>query len=181
MLFADVRGFTSFSESRTPEEVVATLNEYFGEVVEVIAVQEGVLDKFIGDGLMAVFDAPIDQPDHAERAVRTGLGMQAAVAAMNARRAARGQPPVEIGIGVNTGPAVSGNLGSLKRMEYTVIGDSVNLASRLEHHAKKGQVLIGKSTYELVKDRFVCESAGAVPIKGKQDPVEIWSCLAPRG
>ena len=135
MLFADVRGFTSFSESRTPEEVVATLNEYFGEVVEVIAVQEGVLDKFIGDGLMAVFDAPIDQPDHAERAVRTGLGMQAAVAAMNARRAARGQPPVEIGSG--QGPRSPGpGVPQAHSTRHRRLGEP-GLAPR--HHAKKAR------------------------------------------
>ncbi|TBR17189.1 adenylate/guanylate cyclase domain-containing protein [bacterium] len=180
VLFADVRGFTSFSESRTPEEVVATLNEYFGVVVDVIAAREGVLDKFIGDGLMAVFGAPAAQPDHALRAVWTGLEMQAAVTAMNARRAGRGLPPVNVGIGVNSGRAVSGNLGSLKRMEFTVIGDTVNLASRLEHHALKGQVLIGRSTYEAVKDALRCEKAGDVAIKGKKDPVEIWAVTGPR-
>jgi class 3 adenylate cyclase len=179
VLFADVRGFTSFSESRTPEEVVATLNEYFTVVVDVIAAREGVLDKFIGDGLMAVFGSPVRQADHALRAVMTGLEMQAAVAAMNARRAGRGLPPVNVGIGVNTGRAVSGNLGSLKRMEFTVIGDTVNLASRLEHQALKGQVLIGRATYEQVKEKVRCEPAGTVPIKGKKDPVELWSVLGP--
>lgn len=174
VLFADVRGFTKFSESRSPEEIVATLNEYFTIVVDVIAAHEGVLDKFIGDGLMAVFGSPVAQPDHALRAVATGLEIEAALQGFNLRRAERGLAPVAVGIGVNSGPAVSGNLGSLKRMEFTVIGDTVNLASRLEHQALTGQVLIGRTTYELCRDRVDCESLGAVPIKGKKDPVEIW-------
>lgn len=174
VLFADVRGFTKFSESRGPEEVVATLNEYFTMVVDVIAAHEGVLDKFIGDGLMAVFGSPVAEPGHALRAVSAALEIEAALQGFNLRRAERGLAPVAVGIGVNSGPVVSGNLGSLKRMEFTVIGDTVNLASRLEHQALTGQVLIGKTTYELCRDRVECESLGAVPIKGKKDPVEIW-------
>jgi class 3 adenylate cyclase len=174
VLFADVRGFTSYSEKHSAEDVTRTLNEYFQVVVEVIAAHEGVLDKFIGDGIMVVFGAPAPQPDHALRAVLTGLEMQAALNSLNLKRAQRGDDPIAIGIGVNTGIVVSGNLGSIERMEFTVIGDTVNLAARLEGRAAQGQVLIGQNTYDKVRDRVLAEHLGALPVKGKQAPVEIW-------
>jgi class 3 adenylate cyclase len=174
VLFADVRGFTSYSEKHSAEDVTRTLNEYFQVVVEVIAAHEGVLDKFIGDGIMVVFGAPAPQPDHALRAVLTGLEMQAALNSLNLKRAQRGDDPIAIGIGVNTGIVVSGNLGSIERMEFTVIGDTVNLAARLEGRAAQGQVLIGQNTYDKVQDRVIAEHLGALPVKGKQAPVEIW-------
>jgi len=174
VLFADVRGFTSYSEKHSAEDVTRSLNEYFEVVVDVIAAHEGVLDKFIGDGLMVVFGAPLAQPDHALRAVVTALEMQAALNSLNLKRAQRGDDPIAIGIGVNTGIVVSGNLGSIKRMEFTVIGDTVNLAARLESRAGQGQILIGQSTYDKVQDRVVAEHLGALPVKGKQQPVEIW-------
>jgi adenylate cyclase len=174
VLFADVRGFTSYSEKHSAEDVTRTLNEYFQVVVEVIAAHEGVLDKFIGDGIMVVFGAPAPQADHALRAVLTGLEMQAALNSLNLKRAQRGDDPIAIGIGVNTGIVVSGNLGSIERMEFTVIGDTVNLAARLEGRAAQGQVLIGQNTYDKVRDRVLAEHLGALPVKGKQAPVEIW-------
>ena len=174
VLFADVRGFTSYSEKHSAEDVTRSLNEYFQVVVGVIAAHEGVLDKFIGDGIMVVFGAPAPQPDHALRAVLTGLEMQAALNSLNLKRAQRGDDPIAIGIGVNTGIVVSGNLGSIERMEFTVIGDTVNLAARLEGRAAQGQVLIGQNTYDKVKDRVLAEHLGALPVKGKQAPVEIW-------
>lgn len=180
ILFADVRGFTTFSERHSPTEVVAALNEYFGIVVEVIAAHEGVLDKFIGDGLMAVFGAPMEQADHARRAVTTALEMQAAVRALNARRVERGEEPIAVGIGVNTGLAVSGDLGAPSRVEYTVVGDSVNLASRLEHQAARGEVLVGSETYARVQDVALCEPLGAFPIKGKQEMVQVYRVVGLR-
>jgi class 3 adenylate cyclase len=174
VLFADVRGFTSYSEKHSAEDVTRTLNEYFEVVVDVIAAHEGVLDKYIGDGIMVVFGAPLAQPDHALRAVLTALEMQAALNSLNLKRAQRGDDPIAIGIGVNTGNVVSGNLGSIKRMEFTVIGDTVNLAARLEGRAGQGQILIGQSTYDKVQERVLAEHLGALPVKGKQAPVEIW-------
>ncbi|MCX5786407.1 MAG: adenylate/guanylate cyclase domain-containing protein [Elusimicrobia bacterium] len=174
ILFADVRGFTDYSERHPVGVVVQSLNEYFGVMVEVIAAHEGVLDKYIGDGLMAVFNAPHNQPDHARRAVITALEMQAALQSLNLKRAQRGEEPIAIGIGVNTGIAISGRLGSVKRMEFTVVGDTVNLASRLEHHALKGQILIGPGTFEKVRDGVDYEALGKVAVKGKREPVEVW-------
>jgi class 3 adenylate cyclase len=174
VLFADVRGFTTYSEKHDPEQVTKSLNEYFEVMVDVIAVHEGVLDKYIGDGLMVVFGAPMTQEDHARRAVITALEMQAALQSLNLKRLQRGDDPINIGIGVNTGLAISGNLGSLKRMEFTVIGDTVNTAARLESNAKQGQILIGRGTYQKVTDLIECESLGPIPVKGKAEPVEVW-------
>lgn len=174
VLFADVRGFTSYAERHDPEQVTNSLNEYFEVVVDVIAAHEGVLDKYIGDGLMAVFGAPMTQPDHARRAVLTAIEMQAALHALNLRRSARGDEPINIGIGVNTGPAISGNLGSIKRMEFTVIGDTVNLAARLESRAEKGQILIGAATFAQTADVVDAEPLGPIQVKGKSEAVEVW-------
>jgi class 3 adenylate cyclase len=174
VLFADVRGFTTYSEKHDPEQVTKSLNEYFEVMVDVIASHEGVLDKYIGDGLMVVFGAPMAQEDHARRAVDTALEMQAALQSLNLKRAQRGDDPIHIGIGVNTGLAISGNLGSLKRMEFTVIGDTVNTAARLESNAKQGQILIGRATFEKVKDLIECEPLGQITVKGKAEPVDVW-------
>jgi adenylate cyclase len=174
VLFADVRGFTTYSENHAPEQVTRSLNEYFEIMVDVIASHEGVLDKFIGDGLMVVFGAPVSQPDHEWRAVTTALEMQAALQSQNLKRAQRGDDPIVIGIGINSGIAISGNLGSLKRMEFTVIGDTVNTAARLESSARQGQILIGRATYEKVKDLIECESLGPITVKGKSGPIDVW-------
>ncbi|MBP7634141.1 adenylate/guanylate cyclase domain-containing protein [Candidatus Ozemobacteraceae bacterium] len=182
VMFADVRGFTTYSEKHDPEQVTRSLNEYFEIMVEVIAAHEGVLDKFIGDGLMVVFGSPVHQPDHAARAVATALEMQAALQSLNLRRVQRGDVPINIGIGINTGLAISGNLGSIRRMEFTVIGDTVNTAARLESKAEKGQVLVGRATYDLVQDLIVADELGPLTVKGKTAPVEAWSVkgLKPR-
>jgi class 3 adenylate cyclase len=175
ILFADVRGFTSYSERHDPEDVTKSLNEYFEVMVDVITVHDGVLDKYIGDGLMVVFGAPMAQPDHARRAVITALEMQAALQSLNLRRAQRGDDPINIGIGVNTGLAISGNLGSIKRMEFTVIGDTVNLAARLESRAQIGQILIGAGTYNKVRDVVEAEALGPLTVKGKTEAVDVWA------
>jgi len=123
---------------------------------------------------MVVFGAPMTQADHARRAVITALEMQAALQSLNLKRLQRGDDPINIGIGVNTGLAISGNPGSLKRMEFTVIGDTVNTAARLESNAKQGQILIGRRTYEKVQDLIECEALGPIMVKGKTEPVEVW-------
>jgi class 3 adenylate cyclase len=174
VLFADVRGFTSYSEKHDPEQVTKSLNEYFEVMVEVIAGHEGVLDKYIGDGLMVVFGSPVPQPDHVARAVITALEMQAALQSLNLKRMQRGDEPIQIGIGINTGLAISGNLGAIQRMEFTVIGDTVNTAARLESRAEKGQILIGKATYEKAKELVDAEALGPITVKGKSEPVEVW-------
>lgn len=181
VLFADIRGFSNFSERHPPDRVANTLNEYFEVMVEVIARHQGVLDKFMGDGLMAVFGAPHDQPDHARRAVKTALAMQEALHALNVKRAKRGEEPISIGIGVNTGAAIAGNLGALQRMEFTVVGDAVNLAAKLEDEAGKGQILLGPETYRLVRDVVEAESLGPVAVKGYEGVREVWRLKGLKG
>src|SRR5207248_6124590 len=165
VLFCDVRGFTSISERVPPEQVVSLLNAFYTLMIDTTFKYDGTLDKFLGDGVMAVFGAPIFHADHPLRALRTALAMQAGIRELSARRAAEGKPPLKIGIGVNAGTAVAGSVGTETRMEYTVIGDSVNLASRLESYAKPGQILITAHTYAIVKDSIDARSLGRLKVR----------------
>ena len=132
MLFVDIRGFTARCEGASPAEVLALLNRYLTRVTEAIEAEGGVVDKYIGDAVMALYGAPLANPDHAARAVRGALGIHAAVALLNTEFAAEGLAPLAIGVGINTAAVVAGNMGSASRMNYTVIGDGVNIASRVE-------------------------------------------------
>lgn len=180
VLFSDIRNFTTMSEEMTPQQVVAFLNNYFTEMVEAVFEQGGVLDKFLGDGLMAVFGSFGDVPDHAERAVRTGLRMKALLAKINGELAMRGKPPISIGIGIHSDDVVVGNIGSNKRLQYTAVGDGVNTCSRVESLNKElgTTILITKSTYELVKDVFECRFVNEVPVKGKTKPLQVYEVLS---
>ena len=181
VLFCDVRGFTSISERLSPEEVVALLNAFYTLMIDTTFKYDGTLDKFLGDGVMAVFGAPIFHADHPLRALRTALAMQAGIRELSARRAAEGKPPLKIGIGVNAGTAVAGSVGTETRMEYTVIGDSVNLASRLESYAKPGQILIAAHTYAIVKDAIHARSLGRLKVRGKEEELEVYEVIGVRG
>jgi adenylate cyclase len=174
VLFCDIRGFTSLSERLSPEQVVSLLNEFYTLMIETTFKHDGTLDKFLGDAVMAVFGAPIAQPDHAARAVRTALDMRAAVAALGDRRRAAGLDAFEVGIGVSLGEVVAGTVGTEERMEYTVIGDSVNVASRLQDRAKPGSILLSRRTYEAVRDLVDARSLGAMKVKGKEEEVEVY-------
>lgn len=179
ILFADISGFTTISETKKPEEVSEFLANFFNCAVEGIFAQGGTLDKFIGDAVMAFFGAPISQEDHAVRAVRAGLTMQQLVGEWNEERKGEGLPPVKIRVGINTGPAVVGNVGTEKRVDYTVLGTSVNIASRLESGvAKPGDVVISQSTYEQVKDFFELKPLGEFPLKGLQQKMPVYSVLS---
>jgi len=138
---------------------------------------DGTLDKFLGDAVMAIFGAPIPHPDHAIRAIRTALAMQAGVTALAAKRIGEGKEPISVGIGVSAGEAVAGTVGTEDRMEYTVIGDSVNLAARLESNAKAGQILISGRTYEMVAGQVEVRPLGAIRVKGKEQEVEVYEIL----
>jgi class 3 adenylate cyclase len=170
VLFADLRGFTSFSERSSPEEVVALLNRYFGVAVPVVLAEGGTVAHFMGDAIMVLFNAPTRQPDHARRAASAGLALQAAVEELTAGR--EGAPRFRVGI--NSGPVVVGNIGSAELRNFTAIGDTANLASRLETTAEEGQVVIGRATYELIRERAVVRPLGPLRVKGKEDAVEAY-------
>lgn len=174
ILFADIRGFTRMSEKMEPQRVVELLNEYFSEMTDLIFDNGGTLDKYLGDGIMALFGAPLAKPDDALRSVKTAAEMQRALAGLNAQWATRGQHHLRMGIGVNTGPVTAGNIGSAKRMDYTVIGDSVNLASRLCANAAGGQILISESTFQHLNGNFPAHRLEPIRVKGKETPVEIY-------
>jgi len=179
VLFADIRGFTTISENLQPVEVVEILNQYLDSMEEEVFKQGGTLDKYTGDGMMVLFGAPLEQPDHAERAVRAALGMQRAAAEVSRRR---GDTEWEIayGIGITTGLAVVGHIGSKRRLDYTAIGDMVNLAARLEGQAPPRTILINRTTYEAVKDIAVVEELETVVVKGKAEPVPVCKVLGMR-
>ena len=171
VLFADISGFTTVSERMSPSAVALLLNDYLSRMTEVIFRYEGTLDKYMGDGIMAVFGAPLDMPDHAARAIRAALEMQERVSEWNSERTEG--PELTIRIGINSGKAVAGEIGSVNKMEYTVLGDVVNTASRLESSvAKPGCVVIGENTHDSVGDQFTCTSLGAFSLKGKEQEVQ---------
>ncbi len=176
VLFSDIRNFTTLSEQSQPEEVVELLNEYFDIMIDVIFKYEGTLDKFIGDAIMAIFGAPIIHEDDPRRALQTAIEMIQNLKLFNDRRKNRGLSTIDIGIGINSGDVLAGNIGSEKRMEYTVIGDTVNLASRLEGLTKQfpHKILISESVYDEVKDQFDLEYLDVVNVKGKSIPVKIY-------
>ncbi len=173
VLFCDVRGFTTMSESLPPEDVVSILNRYLSVTTDAVFANEGTLDKFIGDATMAVFNAPFDLEDYVFKAVKTAWDIQSGVAAL----AGSADIPVNVGIGVNCGEAVVGNIGSEVRLDYTAIGDTVNTAARLESNAKAGQILISQSVYEKISDRVMAEEVGELSLKGKNEKVRVYSVV----
>ncbi len=172
VLFADLRGFTPFAEQSTPEEVVTMLNRYFGIAVPIILEQGGTVVQFIGDALMAIFNAPTRQKDHALRAARAALNMQQAI-----HDVAAGPRWPRFRVGINTGPALLGNIGSAEIRNFTAIGDTINLAARLEASADVGHVVIGGATYEEINDVAVVHPLGKLEVKGKEEPVEAYLLL----
>jgi adenylate cyclase len=181
VLFCDIRGFTPMAERLPPEEVVSLLNEFYTLMIETTFKHDGTLDKFLGDAVMAVFGAPIAHPDHAKRAVRTATDMRNGIAELNERRVAQGKVPIGIGIGLSLGEVVAGTVGTEDRMEYTVIGDSVNLAARLVDNARPaGRILISQPMYEAVRDLVDVKGLGPLRVKGKEDEVEVYELLSLR-
>lgn len=176
VLFSDMRGFTAFSEKGKPEDIVSQLNEYFTRMVKVLFEHQGTLDKFVGDMVMALFGAPLDDEDHAEHAVQTALAMVRALDVLNAEWQGFGMPRLDIGIGINTGEMVAGNIGSDTIMSYTVIGDAVNLGARLESLNKEygTRIIISESTRALLKGQYDIRPLGSVTVKGRSQPVAIF-------
>ncbi len=179
VLFSDVRSFTTITEELGAQGTVTLLNEYFTLMVDCIQKHGGMLDKFIGDAIMAVFGLPLPHEDDEDRALRASIGMMAELRKWNAERAAAGKKPVEIGVGLNTDNIVSGNIGSPKRMDYTVIGDGVNLASRLESACKQygAGILISENTYKRLKGTYRVRDVDLVVVKGKTEPVAVFEVL----
>src|SRR5215813_503689 len=179
VLFSDIRGFTSLSEQLEPEQVEEMLREYLTEMTEIVYKHGGAVDKYIGDCVMALYNVPFEDPEHAIKAVRTALEFQERTLAVSKRWEEKLGIAIRNGVGINTGEAVVGTLGSKQRLEYTAIGDTINLGARLESITKdyKSNIIISESTYALVKDHFVTKELGDVTVKGKTRPVKIYAVL----
>lgn len=179
VLFSDISGFTSWSTTQTPDAIHRTLNEYFEVMTEIVFRHEGTVDKFIGDGLMAFFGDPLPQSDHALRAVRTGIEMQQALRGLRERWEAEGRAQLHIRIGINTGEAVVGDMGSRRIMAYTAIGANVNLGSRLESKAPVDGVLVSAPVYDAVKEAVSTRFAGRITAKGISEDFDTWEVIVP--
>ena len=181
VLFSDLRNFTRMSEGLDPEEMLAILNHYFTRMAGIVEKHGGVVDKYVGDALMALFGAPVASTDDADRALRAALEMTTALDELNQQWHRRGLPTVGVGIGINTGVVVAGNMGSEKRLNYTVIGDGVNLASRLEELTKtpdyESRVIVSGATLAKAKEKYRTRRLGEVAVKGKQIQTEIFALL----
>ena len=180
VLFVDMRGFTKYAESSQPEEVLETLNQYFDRIIDVVFEYEGTLDKFIGDCVMAIFGAPLDQPDHFLRACKCAVKIRDEIKKLNQTRQKKNKPILYSGIAVNTGEVVAGNIGSEKRTDYSVVGDTVNVAFRLQQIAHPEQILIGENVYQYVKNEVVTSQPFETEIKGKTKPVKVYELLRTR-
>ncbi|GAB4330605.1 MAG: adenylate/guanylate cyclase domain-containing protein [Calditrichia bacterium] len=181
-LFSDVAGFTSISERLTPEQLVALLNEYLTEMTNIVFENRGMLDKYEGDAIMAVFGAPVSFPEHAAAACRCALEMQKRLAALREKWKKENKPELRARIGLNSGEMIAGNMGSQTRFDYTVMGDSVNLASRLEGANKLygTEIMIGENTFDMVKDEFYTRPLDLLRVKGKKKPVKVYELIAGR-
>ncbi len=183
VLFSDVRGFTSISEKIPVDQLVATLNEFLNGMVEVIFRNGGTLDKFVGDCVMAFWGAPLRQENHAELAARAALEMQATLVRLNESWRQQGRPELAIGVGLNSGEVIFGNIGSERRMDFTVIGDNVNLASRLESSTKelKASIVISEATYRRIAAQAEVRDLGTIHVKGKDVPIKVYELLGMAG
>ena len=179
VFFSDIRGFTHIAEQMDPQEVVSFLNEYFKSMLEIIFKHNGMLDKLMGDGIMAEFGAPIDDVEQEKNAVRTAIEMHETLRTLREKWKKEGKPPLDIGIGIHTGEAIVGSIGSEQRMEYTAIGDTVNVASRLEQITRKEPypIIISETTYASVKDEFSCHDLGSVELTGREKPIKAYGIM----
>jgi adenylate cyclase len=181
VLFSDIRGFTTITEKGDPEALVAQLNEYFSRMVDLVFHHKGTVDKFVGDMVMALFSAPLDDAEHADHAVQTAVDMVAELGRLNAKWVSEGKSELDIGIGVNSGEMIAGNIGSSSIMSYTVIGDNVNLGARLESLNKdyKTRIIISDATRGRLKNQYSIRPLGDVIVKGKSRPVAIFEIVVP--
>ncbi|MBU2614712.1 MAG: adenylate/guanylate cyclase domain-containing protein [Elusimicrobia bacterium] len=176
VFFSDIRGFTTISEKYPPEEVVSILNEYLSAMTEIVFKYEGTLDKFVGDEIMAFWNSPLQQEDHAMMAINCSFDMLDKLNQLQEKWKQEGKPIIDIGIGINSGEMIVGNMGSFQRMDYTVIGDNVNLGARIESLTRQynTKMIISEFTYEIVKDKIDATHLGEVKVKGKTKPVNIY-------
>jgi adenylate cyclase len=183
VLFSDIRGFTTISEGLEPDQLATLMNLYLGAMTEVVRDNRGTLDKYIGDAIMAFWGAPMEDPEHAKNAVQTAIKMQQALVELNKTLVQRGWPALKIGVGVNTGIMTVGDMGSPVRKAYTVMGDAVNLGSRLEGITKQYGVgiIVGELTHEKIKKDFIFRELDRVKVKGKVEPVGIYEPLGMEG
>ena len=175
ILFADIRGFTAYSEQHSPEELVAVLNRYLAAAAEAVLASEGTVDKFLGDAVMAWYNAPLPQPDHTLRAVKSSLTIRDAVAALHAELPKEAH--LDFGVGIHYGEAVLGWIGTEKRLEYTAISDSVNTTKRIQENSAKNQILISREAYERVKDEIEAKPFVPLSVKGKTQPLEVYEVM----
>jgi PAS domain S-box-containing protein len=175
VLFADVRGFTTFSETIAPEKLVSILNRYLAAMAEAVLAQEGTIDKFMGDAIMAWFNAPVPQPDHTLRAVKAALAIRDSVEALYLELPRDAH--LAFGAGIHYGDAVLGLIGTDRRLEYTAISDSVNTAKRLQENSAKNQIILSKETYERVKDEIEARPITPLAVKGKAAPIEVFEVV----
>ena len=174
-LFADIRGFTTFSENQEPEQLVKILNRYLAAMADAVLAQEGTIDKFMGDAIMAWFNAPIPQPDHTLRAVKTALIIRESIE--NLYKELPAEAHLYFGVGIHCGDAVLGLIGTEKRLEYTAISDSVNIAKRIQENSARNQILISRIAYEQVKKKVDAKPHADMSLKGKTQPLEVFEVL----
>ncbi len=174
-LFADIRGFTAYSERHTPEDLVAVLNRYLAAAAEAVLAHEGTVDKFLGDAVMAWYNAPLPQPDHTLRAVKTALAIREAIAKLH--KALPAEAHLDFGVGIHYGEAVLGWIGTEKRLEYTALGDSVNTAKRIQENSGKSQILLSRDAYERVKKQVDARPFAPLTVKGKTQPIDVYEVM----
>ncbi|HLF19939.1 MAG TPA: adenylate/guanylate cyclase domain-containing protein, partial [Bacteroidota bacterium] len=177
IMFSDIKSFTTYSSTMSPEAIQKSLDEYFGAMVDIVFKYEGTVDKFIGDGLMVFYGDPEPQSDHALRCVRAAMEMQKKCRELKAKWESEGKFPLKIRIGINTGPVVVGNMGSSKRLSYTVLGSDVNLTQRLEANAPVEGIMISQRTYDLVKDHVPTRPLEPIKVKGLDQPIAVYEVL----
>lgn len=179
ILFSDIVGFTTFSENKQPEELVSFINEYLNEMTEIILANDGTLDKYLGDAVMAFWGAPIQLEDHAFRACSAAIDMQKKILELSAKWIQSGQKPIQVRIGINSGDVIVGNIGGVKRFDYTVMGDSVNLASRLEGANKEygTRIMISEGTFEQVESKIIVRELDLIRVKGKTRPTKVFELI----
>ena len=177
VMFVDIRGFTALSANNEASDILQMLNDYYELLVDIVFRHEGTIDKFIGDGMMVIWGAPVAHPDDPNRAVSAALDIRKSLESFNFNRISTGQSPIEVGIGINTGEVVAGYLGSSLTMSYSVIGDPVNTASRLCAVARPGQIIISEYTHFVIREQFRTQELEPIHIKGKSSAIKVFTVL----